>query len=132
MAIQYSTTHRSNNMTDIVTDAGSSAYILIYTGSAANCAASASGTLLVSLPCSSTIGTVSSGVLTFNAITSENTGNAGTAAQWRLCTSSAGTTCVAQGTVGTSGSDLNFSGGIAWTSGETIGITSFTITACGA
>ncbi len=98
MAIQYSTTHRTNNMTDIVTDLSSTSYLLIYTGSPpANCAASATGTLLASLPCSSTFGTVSSGVLTANAITSEAASNTGTAGYWRLCTSSAGTTCVAQG-----------------------------------
>jgi hypothetical protein len=133
MAIQYSTTHRTNNMGDISTQAGGTAYLLIYTGSApANCGTAASGTLLVSLPCSATVGTASGGVLTFNAITTTATGNAGTAGYWRLCTSAAGTTVVAQGTVGTSGADLNFAGGIVWTLGENIGITSFTITATGA
>jgi hypothetical protein len=83
---------------------------------------------------SNPIGTVSSGVLTMSAITSEATGNAGTAGYWRICTSSAGTTVIAQGTVAVSGGDLNFAGGVAWTSGETIAITgsSFTITANGA
>jgi hypothetical protein len=99
MGIQYSTTHRTNNVTDLVTQAGSTAYILLYSGSApANCAAAATGTLLSSNACSSAIGTVSSGVLTFNAI-SNGTAAAGTAGYWRLCTSSAGTTCIAQGTV---------------------------------
>jgi hypothetical protein len=133
MAIQYSTTHRTNNMTDIVTAAGSGAYLLIYTGTVpATCATAASGTLLVSMPCSATLGTVTSGVLTMNAITSTATASAGTAGYWRLCTSSAGTTVVAQGSVAVSGSDLNFAGGIIWTLGETIGVTSFTITATGA
>lgn len=133
MAIQYSTTHRTNNVTDIVTQLSTTAYLLIYTGSVpATCATAASGTLLVSLPCSSTAGTVSSGVLTMNAITATNTVTSGTAGYWRLCTSSAGTTVIAQGTVGTSGADLNFAGGVAWTSGETISITSWTITANGA
>ena len=67
-----------------------------------------------------------------SAITSAATGNAGTAGYWRICTSSAGTTVVAQGAVAVSGSDLNFAGGIIWTNGETIGVTSFTITADGA
>lgn len=98
MAIQYSTTHRSDNMTDIVTDLGSTGYLLIYTGSPpANCGTAATGTLLASLPLSATAGTVSSGVLTMNAITSESAAATGTAGYWRLCTSSAGTTCVAQG-----------------------------------
>lgn len=133
MAIQYSTTHRNNNMTDIVTDVGATGFLLIYTGAApANCGTAASGTLLVSMPCSATLGTVSGGVLTMNAITTTATGAAGTAGYWRLCTSSAGTTVVAQGTVGTSGADLNFAGGVAWTNGENITVSSFTITATGA
>lgn len=98
--IQYSTTHRTNNMTDIVTDVGSTGYLLFYTGSPpANCADAATGTLLLSLPCSATFGTVASGVLTANAITSEAVAAAGTPGYWRLCTSSAGTTVVAQGLV---------------------------------
>ncbi len=132
MAIQYSTTHRNDCMTDIVTLAGSTAYLLIYSGSPpANCATAASGTLLASLPMSATIGTVSSGVLTMSAITSEAAAATGTAGYWRICTSSAGTTVVAQGTVGTSGADLNFPS-VSFTSGETISISSFTITANGA
>lgn len=100
MGIQYSTTHRTNNMTDIVTDLGATSFLLIYTGAVpATCATAASGTLLASLACSATFGTVSSGVLTANAITSAAAGNTGTAGYWRLCTSSAGTTVVAQGTI---------------------------------
>src|SRR5450755_688283 len=133
MAIQYQTTHRTNNVTDIVTVAGATAYILIYSGSVpATCATAASGTLLASLPCSSTIGTVTSGVLTFSTITPAATGSAGTAGYWRLCTSSAGTTVVAQGTAAVSAADMNFAGGIIWTLGENITLSSFTITATGA
>ncbi len=98
--IQYSTTHRTNNMTDIVTDVGSTGYLLLYTSAPpANCADAATGTLLLSLPASATFGTGASGVLTANAITSEAVAAAGTPGYWRLCTSSAGTTCVAQGLV---------------------------------
>ena len=96
--LQYSTTHRTNDMTDIVTDLGATSYLLIYTGAVpANCAAAATGTLLVSLPCSATFGTVASGVLTASAITGTAAAATGSAGYWRLCTSSAGTTCVAQG-----------------------------------
>jgi hypothetical protein len=95
--IQYEVLHRTNNMTDIVTQAAATSYLLIYSGAVpANCAASATGTLLASLACSSTFGTVASGVLTANAITNASA-TSGTAGYWRLCTSSAGTTCVAQG-----------------------------------
>ena len=97
--LQYSTTHRTNDMTDVVTQAGSTGYLLIYTGAPpASCAAAATGTLMDSLPCSTTFGTVASGVLTAGAITATATSALGTPGYWRLCTSSAGTTCVAQGT----------------------------------
>jgi hypothetical protein len=132
MALQYSTTHRTNAMTDISTQAGGTAYLLIYSGSApSNCAASATGTLLASLPCSATFGSAASGVLTANSITSANAGATGTAGYWRLCTTSAGTTCVAQGTVGTSGADLNLTS-TSITSGQSVSVSSFAITAFGA
>lgn len=134
MAIQYSATHRNNNMGDIVTQAGATAFLLIYTGSPpANCGTAPSGTLLASLPMSNPIAPgASGGVLTMSAITGANTGNSGTAGYWRICTSSAGTTVIAQGTVAVSGGDLNFAGGIIWTNGESIAVSSFTITATGA
>lgn len=133
MAIQYSTTHRTNNVGDISTQAGATGFLLIYTGAQpATCGTAASGTLLASLSMANPIGTSSAGVLTMSAIASAATGNAGTAGYWRICTSSAGTTVIAQGAVAVSGSDLNFAGGIVWTLGETIGVTSFTITATGA
>jgi hypothetical protein len=133
MAIQYSTTHRTNNVADISTQAGATAFLLIYTGTQpASCAAADAGSLLVSMPMSNPIGTSNSGVLTMSAITTTATSAAGTAGHWRICTASNGTTCIAQGSVGTSGADLNFAGGIIWTLGENISITSFTITATGA
>ena len=131
MALQYTTTHRTNAMNDLVTAAGATSYLLLYTGTAANVAAAASGTLVASLPCSATFGTVSSGVLTANAITNATAAASGTAIQWRLCTSSAGTTCVAQGTVGTSGADLNLNSNVI-SSGQTVSVSSFVITAFGA
>lgn len=132
MALQYSTTHRTNAMADISTQLSSTAYLLIYTGSVpANAAAAATGTLLASLPCSNPFGTATSGVLTASAITSATAAATGTAGYFRLCTSSAGTTCVVQGTVGTSGADLNLNS-TSISSGQTVSITSFTITAFGA
>lgn len=132
MALQYSTTHRTNAMSDISTQLGSTSYLLIYTGSVpASCATAASGTLLASLPCSSTFGSASSGVLTANSITNASASNTGTAGYFRLCTTSGGTTCVVQGTVGTSGADLNLNS-TSISSGQTVSITSFTITAFGA
>jgi hypothetical protein len=96
--LQYSATHRNNNMADISTDLGATSYLLVYTGAVpATCATAASGTLLASLPCSATFGTASAGVLTANAITTAAAAAGGTAGYWRLCTTSGGTTVVVQG-----------------------------------
>lgn len=139
-ALQYTATHRSNAMTDLVTATGSTGYLLILTGAQpANVATVDSGTLLVALPLSSTAGTVSSGVLTFNAITTTAATAAGTAAHFLICTSSVTATCMAassatrvfQGSVATSGADLNFAAGVAFTIGMNISVTSWTITAGG-
>ena len=135
MTIQYSTTHRNNSMADITTQAGTTPYLLLYTGSPpANCAAAATGTLLASLPCTNPLGAApSGGVLTFSPVTSENAVATGVAGYWRLSANSGGTAIVAQGTVGTTSSyDLVFAAGNSFTSGQAIAINSFTITANGA
>jgi hypothetical protein len=101
MSVQYSVTHQNDNMNDITTLAGTTAFLLIYSGAVpASCATGATGTLLASLPMSNPIaGAASAGVLTMSAITSAAAGNSGTAGYWRICTSSAGTTVIAQGTI---------------------------------
>lgn len=138
---QYTTTHRSAAMTDLVTAIGGTGQLMILTGSApASVATIDSGTVLVVMPLSATPGTVTSGVLTFNAITATATSAAGTAAHFLICTTSSTANCVAassttrviQGTVATSAADLNFAGGVVWTLGENITISSFAITANGA
>lgn len=135
MALQYSTTHRTNAMTDIATQAGTSAVLKIWTGSPpATCATADTGTLLATLTCSASgLGTASSGVLTFNAITSATAGNPGTAGYFRIYPSAAtSTNAVLQGLVGTSGSDLNLNT-TTISVGLTVAITNFaTITAFGA
>ncbi|MGH6878553.1 MAG: hypothetical protein ACREHV_14420 [Rhizomicrobium sp.] len=141
MTIQYTQNHRTNAMSDLITAMGSTGYLFIVSGAApANVATADSGTELAALPLSSTAGAASGGVLTFNAITSEGAVNTGTAGHFLIATTSvfadaaaaSSTTRVAQGSVGVSGSDLNFAGGVSFTSGETIGVSSFTITATGA
>ena len=132
MAIQYSTTHRTNNVGDISTQASTTAFLLIYTGSApVNCGTAASGTLLASLAMSNPIGSASAGVLTMSAITQASAAATGTAGYWRICTSSAGTTCIAQGNVyptttlstnasTTSGNILNFASTTGLAAGQTV------------
>lgn len=140
-AVQYTATHRSNAMSDLVTAIGSTGYVMILTGAQpANVATVDSGTVLVAMPMSATAGTVSAGVLTFNAITTTAATASGTAAHFLICTTSSTANCVAvssttrviQGSVATSGADLNFAGGVAWTSGMNISISSWTLTASGA
>ena len=132
MALQYTATHRTNAMSDIITALGSTAFLLIYSGTApANVATAATGTLLASLPMSATPGTATTGVLTFYAFTTTAAAATGTAGYFRLCTTSAGTTCITQGTIGTTGADLNMSS-TALSAGTNVSVTSWTITAFGA
>lgn len=137
---QYTVTHRTNAMSDLVTAIGATGALMVLTGAApASVATIDTGTVLVVLPLSTTAGTVSAGVLTFNAITSATASATGNAAHFLICTTNVTANCVAassttrviQGTVATSGADLNF-GSIAFSSGQTVSVTSFSITAIGA
>ena len=125
MALAYSTTVR-NAMLDSVTSAiGSSGKLRIYDG-ARPASGGAATNLLVELPLSATSAPASSsGVLTFNAITTTNGALTGTATWFRVVTS--GGTFVIDGNVGTSGTDLNLSS-TAIVSGVPVSVTSFVIT----
>ena len=134
MALQYSTTHRTNAMGDISTQVGASGLLKIFTGTPpANCGTADSGVLLATLTCNATtFGSASSGVLTINSITSNTASNTGTAGYFRIYPSSATTTnAVVQGLCGTSGSDLNLSS-TSIAAGQTVSISSASITAFGA
>jgi hypothetical protein len=137
---QYTTTHRSAAMTDLVTAIGGTGFLMILTGAQpASVATVDGGTVLVVLPLSATAGTVSAGVLTFNSITPTAAIATGTAGHFLICTSSVQATCVAvtsttrvaQGSVATSGADIN-AATVAFTSGTTITVSSLTITENGA
>lgn len=125
MALAYSSTLRDARLTAIVTAIGTSGKVRIYSGSRPATGGTAT-TQLAELPLSATAGTVSSGVLTLNAITSDSSADAtGTATWFRILTS--GNTPVIDGNVGTSGSDLNLNT-TSIVSGGPVAITSFTIT----
>ena len=137
---QYTVTHRTNAMSDLVTAIGATGALMILTGAQpASVATVDSGTVLAVLSLSATAGTASGGVLTFNSITSATASATGTAAHFLICTTNNTANCVAassstriiQGSVATSGADLNF-GSVAFSSGQTVSVTSFTITATGA
>ena len=98
MPITLNTTLRNARATAIVTEAGATAKLSVYTASYA--------TLLYTSTCAATLGTVSGGVLTFNAVGSATAVANGTAAIARLFKTD-GTTMVIEGlTVGTSGTNI--------------------------
>jgi hypothetical protein len=117
-------------------DAGTAAVIEIYAGTvpADADATPSSPTLLASLTCSGTFGTVSTGVagtgtglITAGSITSDTSAdNTGTAAYFRIKTQTGGT-AVCQGTVGVSSADLILNT-VSITAGSTVAVTSATIT----
>lgn len=129
MALSLSTTLRNNRLDQISTAVGSGGKINIYSGTApANVGTALSGnTLLAELTVSGAFaGSASAGVLTVNSVTSDTSANAtGTATFFRVLTSA--DSAVIQGTVGTSGSDLNLNS-TALQSGAQVSISSFTIT----
>lgn len=100
----------------------------IRTGSApTNTTDADSGTLLATLTFSTTaFGSASSGVATAATITSDtNIDNSGTAAHFRV--KNAAGTVIFQGTVGTSGADINFDS-VTFVAGGTAAISSLTAT----
>ena len=131
MAIQYSTAARTNSMTQLATDIGANAQIIIYTGSMpANVGIAATGTLLVQFAGNAGgFGTASAGVLTASAVANATAAGSGTAGYFRINTSAG--TAVVQGTVGTSGADMIVTN-TSINSGQTCTFTSLTVTAFGA
>lgn len=130
--LKYSASLKNAQQDAITTKLGASALLLIYSGTQATNPDTAIGAqvLLATLTCNATFAPASSGgVLTLNSITS-GTGTAGaaggTTATWfRLETS--GATPHIDGTVGTSGADLNLNN-TSIATGQTVAVTSATVT----
>ena len=128
MALGYNVTLRNNQLDEVTARAGASALLRIYDGSRPATGGTAT-TLLAELTCNATFAAAaSSGTLTLNAITADSSANATGTATWFRIVQSDGSTHVMDGNVGTSGSDLNFNS-VSITSGGTVSVTSFTITA---
>lgn len=112
-------------------DAGTAAVIRILTGSVpADADAAETGTLLATLTCSATMGTVgangNNARLTFGSITADSSAdNTGTATYFRLLTQTGGTV-IAQGDVGTASTSLILNT-VSITAGSTVSITAATI-----
>ena len=107
MAIAYSSAIRNARMDAITTFVGANALLRIYDGTRPATGGTAT-TLLAELTCNATFAPgASGGVLTLNAITQDSSANATGTATWFRIVKSDGTTHVLDGSVGTSGSDLN-------------------------
>jgi hypothetical protein len=128
MTLGINVTTRNAMLDSITTRAGASALLRIYDGTQPATGGTAT-TLLAELTCNSTFApAASSGVLTLNAITSDTSANATGTATWFRIVQSGGSTHVLDGTVGTSGADLNLNT-VSIVSGATVAVSSFTITA---
>jgi len=126
MALGYVTSLRNAQLDAITTAVGASGLLRIYDGTRPSTGGTAT-TLLVTLTLNSTFAPAASGgVLTLNSITSGTAVATATATWFRILTSGAAT--VIDGSVGTSGADLNLST-TSIVTGATVAISSATITA---
>jgi hypothetical protein len=126
MAIAYVSSLRNTRMDAITTAIGASGLVRIYDGTRPSTGGTAT-TLLAELALSATAAPgASGGVLTFNSITQDSSANATGTATWFRVTTSGGT-AVLDGSVSTSGSDLNLTT-TSIVSGQPVSITSFVLT----
>jgi hypothetical protein len=127
MTIGLATLQRNAMLDAITTFAGASPLLRIYDGTRPATGGTATNKL-AELPCSAALAAASSGgVLTFNAVTSAAAALSGTATWFRLVKAD-GTTVVLDGSVATSGADLNLNS-TAISAGATVSVTSGAITA---
>lgn len=131
MAIAYADSIITSRLEAIRTacDAGATgALINIYSGSRPSKGGTAT-TLLAQLTMSTTaFGAVSGGSITANSITQDSSANATGTATWFRVTDSDGT-FVLDGSVGTSGADLNLNSTSITATTTTVSVTSFVINA---
>jgi hypothetical protein len=129
MAIKYSTAVRNAQLDAIETVIGASPKLRILTGSApATCATAQSGTLLAELTLPADwASNAASGAKSLLGSWSGTVIADGTAGYYRIL-DNAGTTCHEQGTIDTSGQDLNGTS-TALTTGQVLVITAKTLTA---
>jgi hypothetical protein len=129
MAIQLSVAVRNARLDAIETTIGATAVLRIRTGAPpATCATADSGTVLaeMTLP-ASWMADAASGQKAISGTWQDTSANAaGTADHFRIYEST-GTTCGLQGTVGTSGEDLNLDNDVIAV-GQQVTVTSFTLT----
>jgi hypothetical protein len=124
--LKYSNGTRDAQQTGLITYAGTGSIIRLYDGTQpanANTAISTQ-TLLVSLTVAGSFGTDSNGTITLGSVTSGTAVASSTATFFRIVKSD-GTTVVMDGSVGTSGADMNLNSTVI-SSGQTVAITAGT------
>lgn len=127
--LQYSVTVNNARLDAIESTAGTAVKLRLYSGSQpANCATAASGTLLldIALPSDWMSNAAASSKAKTGTWSGAATGS-GTAGYFRIY-DSAGTNCHIQGTVGTTGCDMNVDN-TSINSGQTVTVNTFTINA---
>jgi hypothetical protein len=120
----------ANTAADAVTALANSGFIKVYDGAQPATADTAITTqvLLATLTFGATaFGSAVAGVATANSITSDSAADATGTAAWFRVYKTDGTTAIFDGSVGTSGADLNF-GTVAFVTNAIIEVTSFTYT----
>lgn len=128
MTLGFSSAVRNAMLDAITSQAGGSCKLRFYNGTQPATGGTAT-TLLAELTCNATFApSASGGVLTLNSITSDTSADATGTATWFRIVKSDGTTHIMDGTVGTSGADLNMNT-VSFVSGATVAVSSFTITA---
>lgn len=129
--LKYSAAVKTSQQASLSTSAGASAVLTLYSSPqpASPDTAVTSQVALSTHTCAATFGTASAGVLTVGAI-ANGTGTAGagagTASTWYRLTTSGGTALI-DGSVGTSGADLNLTGTTSIATGQTVSISSWTL-----
>lgn len=127
MTIQFSTTLRTNMASQIQSTVSTSGTMKVFTGAVpANCAAADPSGPLGTITLPSTFLTSSSGATALSGTWSVLATASGTAASFRIYDGSS--VCHAQGSVGTSGADLNLSTTTITNNSTTISVTSFAVT----
>lgn len=115
---------------DAVVDQADNGYVRIYDGTQPATADTAITTqvLLAELRWNATaFGAASNGVATANAITADASANATGTAAWFRALKADGTSVIGDGSVGTSGADLNLDS-VSITVGQNVSVSSFTYT----
>src|SRR5574343_904414 len=134
MALQFAVTYRNAMLDQFETTLGTTPILRVYTGAApASVGAAASGTLLIEDTLDSDwMAAASNGTKGLAGTwqdASADGGSASTPGYFRLYAVD-GTTCHCQGTAGIGSGDMSFNGTI--TAGQSVTVTSFTLTAPGA